>query len=336
MAVPVQIVAGFLGTGKTTFLRAQLAAQAGERVAVIVNDFGEAGLDEATLASSGEPFQLTNIPGGCVCCTAPEGFVAALGAVLEQQPDRVLIEPTGLARPQDLIDTIRRGPHREALEMAPVVVLVDPARLASGSDAERELVDVQAGVADVLVANRTDLCGPDDLARFEALAEALWPAPLAVHRTAHAEVPPELLTWPEGEGERLPKGASPAPASPEHAHGHQHEHDHGEGPDASTEAWTSRSFRWAPTVLFAAERLARAAMRMQQGLAGAPLARLKGVFRTEEGVRQLEVAGGQLHQERSAHRRDSRLDVILEGGDDAAFERVASWLEGAFMCLDVF
>jgi G3E family GTPase len=325
MSIPVQIVAGFLGTGKTTFLRAQLGARAGERVAVIVNDFGEAALDEATLSASGEPFQITNIPGGCVCCTAPEGFVAALEAVIDEKPDRILIEPTGLARPQDLIDTIRRGPHREALAIAPVVVLVDPTRLGAASSAERELVSVQAGVADVLVANRTDLANADDLARFDALAADLWPAPLAVHRTAHAEVPAELLVWPEGEGARLSKEAATGTDAPAHPH------DHGRDAHASTEAWSARSYRWAPTVCFAAERLARAAMRMQQGLAGAPLARLKGVFRTEEGVVQLEVAGGQLHRERSAHRRDSRLDVILEGGDDAVFERVASWLQGAVL-----
>ena len=74
--VPVHIVAGFLGAGKTTAIRAQLDARRGERVAVIVNDFGEASFDEVSLAE-GEPFRITNIPGGCVCCTAPEGFVAA-------------------------------------------------------------------------------------------------------------------------------------------------------------------------------------------------------------------------------------------------------------------
>ena len=68
----------------------------------------DASLDETELSSS-EPFRITNIPGGCVCCTAPEGFVAALGAILAQAPDRLIIEPTGLARPQDLVDTIRRG-----------------------------------------------------------------------------------------------------------------------------------------------------------------------------------------------------------------------------------
>ena len=193
MPVPVHILGGFLGTGKTSAIRAQLASRRGERVAVIVNDFGEAGLDAATLEGAA-PYKLTNIPGGCVCCTAPEGFVAALGAVLEEKPDRVWIEPTGLARPQDLVDTIRRSPHQADFEIAPVVVLVDPARLArQTSEEERELVAQQTGIADVLVANRVDLCDDAALARFDALVAGLWPGPLAVHRTTFGRLPPAAL-----------------------------------------------------------------------------------------------------------------------------------------------
>ena len=317
LPIPVHILGGFLGTGKTSAIRAQLAARPGERVAVIVNDFGEAGLDAATLEGSA-PFRLTNIPGGCVCCTAPEGFVAALGAVLEERPDRLWIEPTGLARPQDLVDTIRRSPHAAAVELAPVVVLVDPARLgAAASASERELIAEQTGIADVLVANRTDLCSDDALARFDALVAGLWPGPLAVHRTTHGRLPPR--------GARLAprRGRAPAARGRGGAHRHAHAHD-------STAGYGARSFRWSPESVFSRERLARAALRASQGLAGAKLARLKGIFRTQEGFLLLEVAGGALHEERSHHRRDSRADVIFEGADAAAAaERLAGWLAGA-------
>jgi G3E family GTPase len=320
MPIPVHILGGFLGAGKTSAIRAQLAARRGERVAVIVNDFGEAGLDAATLEGAA-PYQLTNIPGGCVCCTAPEGFVDALGAVLAEKPDRLWIEPTGLARPQDLVDTLRRSPHRDAYELAPVVVLVDPARLGlASSESERQLVREQTGIADVLVANRIDLCSEDALARFDALVASLWPGPVAVHRTTHGRLPPAALEWPAGEGARLPRAAAGEPA--EHAHaGHAH---------ASTEGWAARSFRWSPEGVFSRERLSRAALRASQGLAGAPLARLKGIFRTPEGFVLLEIAGGALHEERSHHRRDSRADVIFEGpAAAAAAERLAGWLAGA-------
>lgn len=306
MPVPVHIVSGFLGSGKTTAIRAQLEARAGERLAIIVNDFGEASLDEVALAES-SPFRITNIPGACVCCTAPEGFVHALGAVLEGGPDRLLIEPTGLARPQDLVDTIRRGPHRDALALGPVVVLLDPRRLATADTQQRALLEAQAEAADVLVANRTDLCEAADLERFERWAAELWPPPLAVHRTQHGRLPPALLEWPEGEGARLPRAAA---REGEHRHGH------------STAGWVARSWLWSPERVFERERII-AALR-----AVAP-ERFKGIFRTREGVFRFQVAGGELHEEPTSHRRDSRADAIVRQADAAGLERLGEALAGA-------
>jgi G3E family GTPase len=315
MAIPVHIISGFLGTGKTTAIRHQLAARAGEKVALVVNDFGEAGLDAAVLSAE-SPFEIRNIPGGCVCCTAPEGFVDALGAVLAQSPDRLIIEPSGLARPQDLVDTIRRSVHKDTLALGPLVVLVDPARLGKTSPEESELVELQAGIADVLVANRIDLCDERALERFEAFAAELWPPPIAIHRTTRGALPAAVFEWPEGEGARLPRAAA------EHVHAHGVAAEPGAGHSV-------RSYRWSPELVFSRERLARAALRASQGMAGAPLARWKGIFRTDEGVIRLEVAGGQLHEERSPFRRDSRLDVILVGGSEEHFARIASWLASA-------
>ena len=311
MRVPVQIVSGFLGAGKTTAIRAQLDARAGERIAVIVNDFGEASLDEVALAE-GEPFRITNIPGGCVCCTAPEGFVDALGAVLAQRPDRLLIEPTGLARPQDLVDTIRRCPHGEALELAPVVVIVDPHQLARqaerGDAATTALLREQAQVADVLVANRTDLASERELAAFDRYAAELWPAPLRVLRTRYGALPRDLLDWPAGEGPRS-EGVR--------AHGHSHA--------PSTEGHFARSWRWSPEVVFSGQRLRDALAALA---ADPSVARFKGIFRTEEGVSRLEIAGGVLHDRLTSFRRDSRADVIARG-DTAVLDRVAAALGAA-------
>jgi G3E family GTPase len=324
--IPVHIVAGFLGTGKTTAIRHQLASRTGEKVAVIVNDFGEAGLDEAVLSGE-QSFAIRNIPGGCVCCTAPEGFVDALGALIAERPDRLIIEPTGLARPQDIVDTIRRSPHKHALALGPLVVLVDPARLGTKSDDEAELIALQAGIADVLVANRTDLASAEAMARFDALALTLWPRPLSVHKTTRGQLPPEAFEWPANEGARLPralKGEAHAGAHGAHEHG-------ADAPHASTSAHRVRSFRWSPDAVFSRERVSRAALRASEGLAGAQLARWKGIFRTDQGVLLLEVAGGQMHEERSPFRRDSRLDVILEGGGEEPFARIENWLSGAVL-----
>ena len=313
MPVPVQIISGFLGAGKTTAIRAQLEARRDERIAVIVNDFGEASIDEAAL-EEGEPFRITNIPGGCVCCTAPEGFVDALGAVLAEEPDRLLIEPTGLARPQDLIDTIRRCPHRDAFALQPLVVLVDPHQLAAPQGAaSRALQDEQLQAADLLVANRCDLADDADIEAFERIAGELWPPPLRVYRTEQGRLPPEVLGWPPGEGARAPRQIEELP------HLHQHA-------DASTAGHRARSWRWSPEVVFSARRLREALQKWAGG--GEPVARFKGIFRTEEGVSRLEIAGGVVHDRTSSHRRDSRADAIVAGGEEA-LDRIGEVLTAA-------
>jgi len=334
MATPVHILSGFLGSGKTTAIRHQLAQRRDEKVAVIVNDFGEAGFDEAVIAGEA-PFQITNIPGACVCCTAPEGFVAALGALLEQGPDRLLIEPTGLARPQDLVDTIRRGPHREKLELAPVVVLVDPRKLAASSPEEQALIDEQAEVADVLVANHTDVCGAEALAAFDAWAAALWPEPLAVVHTHHGEVPAARMDWPPGEG---PRRAPHDHAVHDHAghagHAGQADHAghaHGAGAVTSTEGFGVRSRVWPPDVVFERSRIEDAVRRAAKAAGTARLSRFKGLFRTREGHLRIEWAAGRLDVQASAHRRDSRVDVIASGDADALLDAVCEGLDAAVL-----
>jgi G3E family GTPase len=314
MPVPVQIVSGFLGAGKTTAIRARLAAARGRRVAVIVNDFGEAGFDEAALAE-GEPFRITNIPGGCVCCTAPEGFAAALGAVLDGDPELLLIEPTGLARPQDLVDSIRRSPHAQRLALAPLLVLIDPHQLAR-LDVQRDhaglsLLREQAEAADVLVANRIDLCSASELEGLRAFAASIWPAPLALYETRHGELPDDAFEWPEGEGRR--------------ARVHR-ERDGVHAHATSTAGYHVRSWQWPPHALFSRERL-RAALEKARGEAG--LERVKGVFHTREGVCLLELAGGALHERPSSFRRDSRADAIASHSGTPALDALGTDLEAA-------
>ena len=313
-AIPLHLIAGFLGAGKTTLIRAQLAARTSEKVAVIVNDFGEALFDEVEL-SDGEPFRITNIPGACVCCTAPEGFVDALGAIIETGPDRILIEPTGLARPQDIIDTVRRSPHAERVVLQPVVVLLDPAQL--DADHPGELMGEQIQAADVLLASRSDLATPEVLARFDKFAAELWPPPLRTQHIERGVLPEEAMAWPDAQGERLPRAAAQAEAC--------HSHDH------STDDYRARTWRWSPDDVFSKDRLTDAIARIATGSGGAPLVRLKGIFRTQEGVFRLEVAAGQVDEGPSSFRRDSRVDVIFQTGDEAALDSAGSLLEGALL-----
>lgn len=314
MATPVHVIAGFLGTGKTTTLTRLLAARpAGEKVAVIVNDFGEAAVD-ATVVDEASGVRIAEIRGACVCCTAPEDFVGALGLLLDDvRPDRIFVEPTGLARPADLVDTLRRGPHRDRVAVAPVIVLVDPRALDPDDPLQRD----QAEAADVLVANRVDLAEEDDLAKFDSFACTLWPGPMRVIRTRFGELTDDVLHWPEGQGPR---------AAPRE-HDHAHDHDAAcEVCGPSTVGHVARSATWGPDVTFSRARLEAALTRAIAD--GVPLARVKGLFRTDEGTLLVEVAGGRVHARPSPYRRDSRADVIVRG-DTAALDAVFSGLSAA-------
>ena len=144
----------------------QLRLRAGqERIAVVVNDFGESQFDSDRLKEAGSA-DIVEIPGGCICCTAPEGFVGAVASVIqEQSPDRIFIEPTGLALPADLVDTLRRAPYAQQLAIQPVVVLIDPANLPGAGETLEPLLAQQVEAGDVIVGNRGGLQATISLAK---------------------------------------------------------------------------------------------------------------------------------------------------------------------------
>lgn len=299
MATPYHVVAGFLGVGKTTALLRELAAREGrERCAVVVNDFGEAAIDASLL---GGAVGIVNIPGGCVCCTAPEGLPAAIEAILAKvAPDRIFIEPSGLGRPRDIVDMLMRAPVGAALERRPTVVLVDPMRL------DDPLVDEQIEGADVLCASRVDLAEGGALERFRGKVASAWPRPFLVAEIAQGRVPEAAWDWPAGEGPRARE------AGGDHAHEH---------PD-STMGFTAISRRWPPEVVFSWDRLRDLVVRTPG------LVRFKGIVRTDLGWFRLDRAGDQLTPGQVAWRRDSRCDAIFRAEIGVA-EAFAAAVEAA-------
>lgn len=280
---PVHVISGALGAGKTTVLLHLLRHPlSDERVAVVVNDFGTSAIDEGRLGRSG--VDIAEIRGACVCCTAPEGFMDAVGGLVARGDiDRILVEPTGLARPADLIDTLRRAPYADHVALQPLVVVVDP----EGFDANDATQQLQLGVADVVAISKADLVSEDAVQRLEQHLAGLWPGPLRVHRIADGALPESALTWGED-----------APRSPPASSGHAHLH-HRVG-----------SAVWGPDAIFHRTRL----RQRLEGFTREGAVRIKGVFRTDEGWLRLEWASGRLHEAATGWRRDSRVDLIVEPG----------------------
>ena len=215
--IPVTIIGGYLGAGKTTLVN-HVLRNSNERVAVIVNDFGEISIDEDLIAAAeGDKLTLAN---GCICCSLADGFAAALNTVrsAEVPPDRLLIEASGVADPAQ----VAAYGHTPGLRLDAVVVLADAEQVRRLAD-DRWVADTvrgQLAAADLLVLNKIDLLA--NATDLDALSN--WLAELAgqaaVVRTSRAAVPIDLLFGPQPEEdaasalERLTPDSNDAPAAP--------------------------------------------------------------------------------------------------------------------------
>ncbi|WP_419838292.1 CobW family GTP-binding protein [Candidatus Poriferisodalis sp.] len=206
--IPVTVIGGYLGAGKTT-LANHVLRHSGERVAVIVNDFGEISIDEDLIvAADGDKLTLAN---GCICCTLADGFAAALMQVRSAgtAPARLLIEASGVADPAQ----VAAYGHTPGLQLDAVVVLADAEQVRRQAN-DRWVGDTvrrQLAAADVLVVNKVDLL--EGAAEADDLCEWLagLSADAAVVRTSRAAVPIDVLLGPRAAGDASSTGERPAP-----------------------------------------------------------------------------------------------------------------------------
>src|SRR5664280_1079627 len=216
--VPFHVLSGFLGAGKTTAVKDLLARRADrERIAVVVNEFGTLGVDGALLSDCASCI-LKEVPGGCVCCTAMADLEASLEEVSDLvAPTRFVLEPTGLARPSELVDLLRGPRWANRFDVRPVITLLDPQQDLPKAYAESALFRDQVDTGDVLVINRCDLASEEEILRVEEFARALVPAKLLVVRASHGVLPDAV--W-DLEQQPAPSGTTllGAPAS-HHLHG---------------------------------------------------------------------------------------------------------------------
>ena len=223
--IPVTVLTGYLGSGKTTLLNRILSEDHGKRYAVIVNEFGEIGIDNDLIVESDE--EIYEMNNGCVCCTVRGDLIRVVEGLMRRPGrfDAIVVETTGLADPAPVAQTFFMDEDvRSKTKLDAVVALVDakhlPLRLKDSSEAEDQIA-----FADVVVLNKTDLVTDEELRDVEAAVRAINPS-ARIHRTQRSGVP--LAEVLDRGAFDLKRAIDNDPHFLDH---HDHDHDHECGPD---------------------------------------------------------------------------------------------------------
>ena len=218
--IPVTVLTGYLGAGKTTLLNRILSENHGRKYAVVVNEFGEIGIDNDLIVESDEEvFEMNN---GCICCTVRGDLIRVVEGLMKRPGrfDGILVETTGLADPAPVAQTFFMDEAVRAKAKLDAVVTVADAKHLAGSLATSPEAQEQIGFADVILLNKTDLVSADELADIEARIRAINPHAV-IHRTERCALP---------LGQVLDRGAFDLDRilslDPEFLEGHDHDHDH--------------------------------------------------------------------------------------------------------------
>ena len=302
----INIIMGFLGVGKTTAILSLLKQKpADEKWAVLVNEFGEVGIDGAiiTAESQNPDIAIKEIPGGCLCCVSGLPFQMALGMLIaKEKPDRILIEPTGLGHPRNLLRTLSSDDYKGILEIAASICLVDPRQLADPRYQSNETFNDQCSMADVLVANKTDLCDVSDKDRFEQFLAAQHPKKLASGWTQQGQLDAAWLLLasnrerPNQTSHHHHSHGTPALATLAEGEAYSMFENHGMG---------HYSVGW----LFAENQVFNE-KKILDWLGSLDLERIKGLVITEQGTRVVNMKNQVLTHMPTRSLQQSRLEFI--------------------------
>jgi len=229
----VNLLFGFLGSGKTTLARNLLSTDSrGRKMAVIVNEFGEVGIDGAILEGrkDGEAIDMVELTSGCLCCTLKGSLLTAVEELRRKaNVDHVVIEATGVAEPEEMVETFSDPSLSELYDMGPMVTVVDAPKFMKIREMLGPFYEAQVRNADTVILNKIDLAGAQDLEALRREVASLNPDAEIIFAercdvdTTHLLFGPESRVMAAALGH---SGHAHGAHHHDHEHGHDHDHDH--------------------------------------------------------------------------------------------------------------
>lgn len=305
--VPTNIITGFLGVGKTSaILNLMKHKPEGEKWAVLVNEFGEIGVDGSLIQGQKPDAQsvfIREVPGGCMCCAAGLPMQIALNQLLtEAKPDRLLIEPTGLGHPKEVLEVLSSEYYRQVLSLQKNITLVDARKLSDTRYTGHDTFNQQIAIADTVVGNKIDLYQDGDKEKLEAYVATVANPDTKVVFAEHGQVAQH-----EFDGD-----------TQAHAHTHHHHHHGHSKPLASDipmpengvikamnsgEGFQSVGWRFAGDKVFDREAVIKLLLTIDAE-------RMKAVFITQDGIFGYNQTSDGLSEAELDDCSESRIEVI--------------------------
>ena len=322
-SIPTNIITGALGVGKTTLIQSLLKHKpAEERWAVLVNEFGEVGIDGAMLSGSqGESTEdifVKEVPGGCMCCTSGLPMQIALNMLLAKaRPHRLLIEPTGLGHPKEVLQTLTAPHYREVLDVQATLTLLDARKLSESKWRSHPTFREQMQIADTVVLTKSDLYTSDYQPALQAYFNDLKIEATPVVTAQRGQIELSLLAQPSRFTDVAPK--------------HDHHHDSSLPQSALVapeqgclrvnnkgEGYHSRGWLCAANQVFDYNTCMRLFLSL-------PVERLKAVVMTDKGPVSFNITDGVVKATDLSEAQDTRIELIVDG--EVAAERFAERIE---------
>lgn len=304
MRIPTNIITGFLGTGKTTAILSLLQEKPdNERWAVLVNEFGEIGIDGAMMTDQGT--LIKEVPGGCMCCAAGVPMSVAVTALLRTNPDRLIVEPTGLGHAHKVLATLTSAQFSDYIDLRATIGLVDPRNLSNSKYTENQNFIDQLAISDIIIGNKVDQCHVSDIDAFNDWVTDQTPPKIYSQLVKQGKFPIELL-----DSQRRDNSPSSEVAQHHHEHAEQ-EPQFALAPDQTYVRKENKgqgyfSCGW----LFGAEVIFDFDLLFSM-LSDITAERVKGVLNTSNGCYAFNVSNGVVSvNEMSLEGFESRLEVI--------------------------